>query len=177
MLGRLLQILLIVVPVAGRLLSIAPRIRKDRGLLIIVTGWRERLLTLGTVLRQVIVDPKDELVIVRDRYLWLFRPVRMIRFSDVRAVTYGYDDWSGTMLGEARHPLDCYQVGLCLGDEREMTLFYFFGESPFADAALQPEWSLWPEYSLELDTQQSRSRLLVELLGKMIGDHVQPPQC
>jgi hypothetical protein len=177
MIGRLLRILLTLVPMAPPLLSLAPRIRKDCGLLIAATGWRVRLLTLGMMLRQVIVDPKDETVIVRDRYLWLFPRTRTIRFRDIRAVTYGYDDWSWTIFGEPRHPVDCYPVGLCLGDDREISLFYFFGEREFADDGL-PEWFLWPEYPLDLvGTQQSRSRLLVELLGKMIGVTVQPPRC
>jgi hypothetical protein len=130
------------------------------------------------MLRQVIVDPNDETLSVRDRYLWLFQRTRTFRFSEIQAVTYGYDDWSGTIFGEARHPLDCYQVGLCLGDEREMTLFYFFGESEFLDGSLLPQWSLWPEYTVDLvGTQQSRSRLLVDLLSTMMTACVQPPRC
>jgi hypothetical protein len=179
MIGRLLRILLTVAPVASRVLSLGPRIQKEDGLLVAATGWRLRLLTLGMMLRWVIVDPKDETVTVRDRYFWLFGRTRTLRFRDIQAVTYGYDDWSpGAVLSDAHRTLDCYQVGLCLGDEREMSLFHFFGEGGFVNDSSLPDWFFWPDYALDLiGTQQPESRLLVELLGKMIGVTVQPPQC
>jgi len=179
MIRLLLRIAAAVLSLPWRFLSIGPRIFKDEGALVAVTGWGFRLLTLGTMLRQVTVDVQAKIVQIRSRYLWLFGRTRTIDFHDIQAVTYGYDDWSGGegILWDSHDTLDVYQVGLCLKDDSEVHLFYFIGEGAFGNGGVLCDWFFWPEYGIELvGAQQSESRLLVELLGKMIGVIVQPPR-
>ena len=77
---------------------------------------------------------------IRSRTLWLFGRTRIIGFQDIRAVTYGYDDWAGGegILWDAHDALDVYRVGLCLNDESEVRLFYFIGEGPMGNIADRP---------------------------------------
>ncbi len=179
MIRLLLRMVMAVLALPWRFFSIGPRIFKDEGALVAVTGWLFGLLTLGAMLRRVTVEAGAEVVQIRSRYLWLVGWTRTIDFRDIQAVTYGYDDWFGGegILWEAHDTLDVYQVGLCLKDDREVHLFTFIGEGAFGNGGPLPGWFDWPQYGLELDGgQQSESRLLVELLGKMIGVAVQPPR-
>src|SRR5947209_15575179 len=84
------------------LLSAGPHIRKERGRLVATTSWLVRVVTLGLALREVIVDPKRQVLVLRDRRAWFFRRTRKLPFRFIEAVTYGYTDvnpeewWSWT---------------------------------------------------------------------------------
>lgn len=160
----------------SRLFCVCPRVRKGKGKLFASTAWRLRLLTLGTLYRQVIVDPKQEVVRIRRRYFWLFARNRRIPFDSVKAVIYGYQDWADTSWSWGRNTADLYTVGLRLHGGKELHLFYFYGEGEFVNEGPFPDWLYWDDYLFgAAGTQQRESHAFVELLGKMIGVPVEPP--
>jgi hypothetical protein len=134
-------------------------------------------LTLGWLIREVVVDVELKKLTVRSRYFWAFTRRRCIRFGDVEAVTYGYEDWAiGSVLNWSHDSLDLYSVGLRLFDEDELHLFNFFGDGTFTNERSWPDWLDWQEeYVLDVSgTQDRESRVYVELLSKLIGVSVIP---
>jgi hypothetical protein len=162
--------------ISSGLLSVCPRVHKDHGRLIAQTAWRVRLLFLGCLYREVTVDPKAEEVILRRRYFWLLSSRRRIRFRDIEAVTYSYQDWAaGASWSWAHDSVDLYSVGLHLRGGEELRLFYFYGDGTFTNDGPLPDWLYWEEYLCDMSgTQQKESRAFVELLRKMIGVTVVP---
>jgi hypothetical protein len=158
------------------LLSVGPRIRKDRGRLVAWTSWRISLMTLGTVHRRVTVDPGKQAVFIRDWYAWVFPRRRRIPFGSIAAVTYGYQDlaaWPGAWAHQAS---DWFSVGLRLQSRKPVRLFSFSGEGAFTNDGPFPDWCYWDHLVLDFSgTQESESRVFAELLSKMIGVPVEPP--
>jgi hypothetical protein len=159
-------------------LSICPRVAKQRGRLIASSAWRFRVLTLGLLQRQVIVDPKEQVVIIRRRVGWFFRQMRRIRFSWIKAIGYGYSDVSGnstwTVWGTYK-TADNFTVQLKLHGGDDVHLFYFYGEGPLNNAGPLPDWFYWDDYLLDLSgTQAQESRTFVELLSRMTGAPIEP---
>src|SRR5262249_58822388 len=109
---------------ALRLFSICPRIRKEGGKLIAMTGWRVRVLARGLFYRQVIVDPKKEVVILRRRYGWFFARGWRIPFRSVQAIGYGYRDLVGDWWFWAHDAVDLFTVRLRLQSGTERHLFH-----------------------------------------------------
>ena len=58
-------------PIYSSLLSVCPRIRKQGGRLVASTSLYFQILTLGLLHKHVTVDPKEEVVRIRRRWLWL----------------------------------------------------------------------------------------------------------
>src|SRR5262245_50057135 len=111
-------------PLTSRLFAVCPRVRKVGGRLIASTDLWVRLLTLGTLYREVVVDPKQEVIRLRRRYGWLFKRTLRIPFGSVRAVTYGYSG-TGSPRGwwwGAYNTSDAYRVGLRLANFEEFHL-------------------------------------------------------
>jgi hypothetical protein len=166
------------VPFESRLFSVCPRVARKKGKLVAWTALRLRLLFLGALYRKVIVDPKEEVVRIRRRYLWFFKRAVRIPFGSVRAVTYGYSGsgsprswWWG-----AYDTKDLFRVGLRLGDFREVHLFWFYGDGPFTNYGPLPDWLYWQERLLDLrGTQETESRTYAEALSRLIGAPVEPP--
>jgi hypothetical protein len=159
------------------LFSLGPRIRKSDGTLVAATGWRFGLLSLGTMLRRVVVDARSQTVEIHTRYAWLFARTRTIRFSNIRAVTYGYGDWSPDGLFAFAHDaVDVYTTGLRLYNDREVGLFHFVGNGAFVNDGPFPDWCYWPDFALDImGTQGQESRLFVDLLSAILGVEVRPP--
>jgi len=162
-------------PFTNFLLSYCPRVRKVDDKLVASTAYRDRMFTLGTVFRQVTVDPaKKELVLYR-RYFWLFTRTRRISFQDVRAVTYTYQDWNASSLAWAQDSYDLYAVGLRLHNDDEAHLFYFRGAGSFSNEGPLPDWLYWPDFATDwTGNQDTESRAYVEVLQKMLGVSVMP---
>jgi hypothetical protein len=157
-------------------LSVGPRIRKERGRLIATTSWYHRIITLGLVLRKVIIDPDRKLVVIRNRYAWFFTGTTKVPFRFVKAITYGYHDvnpegwWAWT-----HDSADVFKVGLKLIDLERVHLFRFYGEGTFTNNGPMPDWMYWPEYLFDVaGDQESQSRAFVELLAKMIAVTIEP---
>jgi hypothetical protein len=161
-----------------RLFAICPRIRKDSGRIVATTAWRVRLLFLGTIYRQVVIDPTNETISIRSRYLWLIRLKRIVRFSEIQAVTYGYEDMSlDSLLSYAHDSYDWFTVGLRFNDDSEMRLFNFIGEGTFSNNGPFPDWLYWKEFTFDIaSSQEKESRVFVDVLSKMIGASVVPPR-
>jgi len=165
-------------PIVSRLFSICPRVGKRKRKLVALTALRLRLLTLGGLYREVIVDPKEEVVRVRRRYLWVFKRAFRIPFGSVRAVTYGYSGTGGPhgWWWGAQDTKDAFRVGLRLSDFREVHLFWFYGDGPFTNYGPFPDWLYWQEYLFDLrGTQETESRTYAEALSRLIGAPVEPP--
>lgn len=160
-----------------RLLAFCPRIRKDSDRIVATTAWRVRLLFLGTIYRQVVIDPAQKTVSIDSRYLWLIRRRKTVRFSEIHAVTYGYEDMSPAALFSFAHDsYDWFTVGLRFKDNTETHLFNFIGEGTFSNNGPFPDWIYWEEFVFDVSgSQEKESRVFVDVLSKMIGATVVPP--
>jgi hypothetical protein len=161
---------------SSRLFSICPRVIKRDRRLVASTGWQLRVLTLGWLYRQVLVDPEEQEVRIFRRYFWAFPRRRRIRFGAVEAVTYGYEDCaSGASWTWAHDSIDLFSVGLRLYDGEELQLFYFYGDGTFSNDGPFPDWLYWDEFLIDRSgTQERESRAFVELLSKMMGVSIVP---
>jgi hypothetical protein len=158
-------------------LALCPRLSRRKGRLIATTAWRLRVLTVGALYRQVIVDLKERAVIVRRRYFWFFKRAWRIRFDHIKAIGYGYSgvadsDWYG---GWTRKPADNFTVQLKLLGGGDVHLFSFYGDGAFENVGPLPDWFYWQEYLFDLSgTQTQESRAFVELLSRMTGAPIEP---
>lgn len=159
-------------------LSLGLRIAVRQQRLIISTGWRVRVLTLGLALRQVEIDPERRTIVVESRHGWLFTSRREIRFDEVKAVTYGYGDESTDQYFSFAHDtFDVYRIGLRLKvNAEEIHLFRYVGEGTWVNSS---DWPLWMhDVTAYLDfsgTQDRDSLALVEAICGMLGVRVRPP--
>jgi hypothetical protein len=159
------------------LFSISPHIYKRHGRLEAVTSLWFQIFTLGLIHKRVIIDPKEQLVRIRRRYLWLIHRSTKVPFRSIAAITYGYDDWGNPgNLSWAHDAKEIYSVGLRLYSGHEKRLFYFMGDGEFQNDGPLPDWWYWQEFLFDFaGTQQRESRMFVEALSKMIGAEVRPP--
>jgi hypothetical protein len=166
-------------PFVSRLFSICPHVNKQGNRLVASTAWLVRILTLGWLYRKVLVDPEKKEIRIYRRYFWVFPRRRRIRFAAVEAVTYGYEDWAPDASYSWSHDsVDCFAVGLRLLDGEELHLFYFYGDGTFSNDGPWPDWLYWEEYAFDSSgTQEKESRAFVELLSKLMGVSVVPPNC
>ena len=160
-----------------KFLSLGPRISKCERRLILTTGRGLRVISLGMWHRRVVVDVEQKVITVHSRYLWFLNRTKRISFPSIVAVTYGYSDWSpGGYLSWTYDSLDVFTVGLRLHGEEEIGLFDFVGDGTFVNDGPWPDWMCWPEYVFDLSgTQERDSKALVDLLCKILGVRVQPP--
>ncbi|MGE0378212.1 MAG: hypothetical protein AB7I48_04300 [Planctomycetaceae bacterium] len=159
-----------------RLLAVCPRIRKDSGRIVATTAWRVRVLLLGMVYRQVVIDPTARAVTMFSRFLWFIRRTRSMNFSRVRAVTYGYEDLSSDqILAYAWDSFDWFTVGLRLADDSELHLFSFIGEGTFGNDGPFPDWMYWEDFRFDISGSQEReSRAFVDVLSLLLDVPVIP---
>jgi len=166
-------------PLISRLFSICPRVRKSEGKLVACTALRLRILTLGALYREVVIDPKQRIVRIRRRTFWSWRRTEQIPFALVTAVAYGYsgtggvgDWWRG-----ATDTLDAFRVGLRLDGLEEIHLFWFLGDGPFSNYGPLPDWLFWNEsQNHPRGTQETESCAYAETLSRLIGVPVAPPR-
>ena len=153
------------------LLSSGPRIGKEDGCVVARTGYLSRVLFLGTALREVLVNPAKKRIVIRSRYVWLFKREKKLRFKHVDAITYGYEDVSpDSMFSYSHHARDCFSVGLRLVGGDELKSFSFYGQGGFVNDGPWPDWCYWDEYAFDfVGNQESEALAFVELLEKMIG--------
>ena len=158
--------------------SICPRIRKDSGCVVATTAWFVRLLSVGSIYRKVVVDPANENVTIRSRYVWLIHRTRTIAFAEIQAVTYGYEDMSpDSFLSYAHDSYDWFTVGLRLTDDSEVRLLNFIGDGGFTNNGPFPDWCYWDDFAFDLvGGQEKRSRAFVDLLSTLLRVTVIPPR-
>ena len=161
-----------------RLFAICPRIRRESDSVVATTAWRVRLLSLGAIYRQVVIDARDAVISVTSRYLWFLRFERSIRFAEIAAITYGYEDMAPDSLFAYSHDsYDWFNVGLRLKDDSELRLFSFIGDGTFTNHGPFPDWMYWSDFTMDISGSQEReSRLFVDVLAKLVGVSVIPPR-
>lgn len=157
------------------MIPLAPRIRKVEEKLVASTGWLSLIPTAGLWIRTLVVEPERKRILIKNRYLWFFLQKRVIRFHEVTAVTYKYEDVSPDQwLGGAYLSLDQFSVGLRLVKDEDIGLFSFSGGGAYV-YDVWPVWALWPSWEIQLPgSQESTSRLFVELLSWMLDVEVIP---
>jgi hypothetical protein len=103
-----------------RLLTLAPRVHEHGGVLRARTSVLIRLLSLGMVRREVIVDGHARYVMIDEGYLWLFRRKRVIPFRLIHRIEYDYER-TPTSIGRGydgsvgtRNEVESFRVGLVL---------------------------------------------------------------
>jgi hypothetical protein len=103
-----------------RLLTFAPRIDEHGGVLRARTSILIRLLSLGLVRREIIVDRRARYVTIDERYLWVVRHKRVIPFRHIHRIEYDYERMP-TSLGTGpggsigtRDEVESFRVGLVL---------------------------------------------------------------
>jgi hypothetical protein len=74
-----------------RILTFAPTVSEHDGVLRARTSTLLRVLTLGTVDREVVVDRRSRYVIIEQRILWFHRRRRIIPFRMITRIAYDYD--------------------------------------------------------------------------------------
>ncbi len=158
-------------------LSVGPRIRKEEGCVVARTAYTWRILLLGTALRKVKVDPTKKHIVIESRYLWFFPKRKLIRFSSIDAITYGYEDAADSIFTTSHNAMDCFSVGLRLKDADEFKLFTFYGEGGFVNDGPWPDWCYWEEFTFDfVGNQEQEARAFVDLLEAMTGTKVVRPR-
>ena len=163
-------------PIYSPLLSFGPRIRKRRGKLVAGSSWQFQVLTLGLYHREIIVDPKEEVVRFRRRYLWFWRRNTRLPFRSIQAITYSYQDLNWDAWWSWAHDsVDLYSVGLRLYSRENRHLFHFYGDGTFTNDGPLPDWWYWDDFLFDFaGTQEKESKMFVNALSKMIGVPVEP---
>lgn len=160
-------------------LSAGPRVRVTTTSVVASTGYYAMLFSLASVLRNVRVDRRTQTIAIEDRFGWAFECNREIQFSEVRAVTYGYDDASllhrTFSVGGA---FDVYSVGLRLYDDEQVHLFRFMGPGTWTHEGLLSDFEEVEPQSDALVTgsQDGDSLVWAELVSKMVGVPIRPPK-
>lgn len=115
---------------------------------------------------------------IHDRQLWFFERTRLVPFEQVEAVTYGFEDWTfGGWFFRTRDTRELFRVGLRLRTGKEFDLFRFYGQGRFVNASYFPDGWFWEDSLTDLSgTQEQESRVLVELMSKMMGVRMDLPR-
>ena len=162
-----------------RLFAICPRITKESNRIVVTTARRVQILLLGLLYRRVEIDPTCESISLWSRYAWLFGRQRTIRFAEVTAVTYGYEDLvsDAGYFSYAHDSFDWFTVGLRLRDDTEVHLFNFVGDGTFVNHGPLPDWLYWDDFTFNITgSQEKESRVFVDLLAKLCDVQVVPPR-
>lgn len=118
----------IVGSIASRLITkaLAPRpvVRREGAFLVIESGWRTALLTLGGRKRRVTIDPKNRIIRIQDRRFWGFIGRQVIPFDRIQEIIYSYSDLAGSDWF-SHDEQDLFRVGLWLQDNKDIILFRF----------------------------------------------------
>lgn len=158
----------------ARLLAMRPRIRVVRDVLVASTAPRWAVLTLGLKLRTVTVNPRQRVIRIVGRYLWLVRVVRRIPFDAVVRVVYDYRDVNPLQhLPLAVHQeLDLFTVSVDLRNGERVVLCRFFGAGEFVNEHFLPDWVFWDEQlasSLSRGDQEEESRAYATTVAAVVG--------
>jgi hypothetical protein len=139
------------------LLVVSPRphIKKEGALLVLESGWRTSLLTLGGRKRRVVVDVRSRVIRIQDRRFWLISTRQAFEFGQVREVLYGYRNWAQSSW-ISDHSDDVF--------------------SEFTNNSIWPDWMLWDEFVIgkvakhDMDSQaMAVAEVLSNLLQVPIG--------
>jgi hypothetical protein len=102
-----------------RLLTLAPQVDERDGVLRARTPILIRLLSLGMVHREVVVDRRSRYVTIDERYFWLVKHKRVIPFRQIHRLEYDYERTTtslrrGYSTVETGDEVESFRVGLVL---------------------------------------------------------------
>jgi hypothetical protein len=160
-----------------KLINVEPIVAKEGQLLIIKTGWRGHLLSLGAASRKVTVDPVSKIVRLKGRRFWFFGWSRRIEYDWIQQISYGYTGFGGWGWGEGTTD-DLFSISLDLKNNTHVVLCRFFGSGDFYNNTIMPDWWYYGDQLLadvSRGTQEQNSSALVNLLENMIGVPVVNP--
>lgn len=154
----------------NRLFNVQPSVRTEGHKLLIESGWKSHLLSLGASSSRTAVDTKTRLIRIQTRRFWFANAVRVIRFEWVDAVEYGYSGYSAGLVTEDQ---DIFTVALRLKQRGEsVPVCRFVGSGDFANNTPLPDWLFLDrqlEARLSAGDQESSSLRLVDILSSVIG--------
>lgn len=118
--------------------AFAPKVWWEEDRLHARTSAVVQALALGTVRKEVVVDPKAREVVVRTRYAWFFPRETVIPFDAISHISYGHAGitTSWNQWGQAHDGVESFSIALVLHDRDEVHLFSFAGEGAKATGAL-----------------------------------------
>lgn len=161
--------------IASRVLTkaFAPRpvIRREGVFLVVESGWRTSLLTLGGRHRRVTIDPQNKIIRIQDRRFWGFTKREVITFDRVNEIIYSYNDMMASNW-ISHDSEDLFRVGLWLLDGKEIILFRFYGQGEFINNSIWPDWMMWDDIlpgQIVPHNMESESLVLADILAGMIG--------
>jgi hypothetical protein len=161
--------------IASRVLTKAfaprPNVRCEGSLLVIESGWRTAMLTLGGRPRRVSVDRQNRIIRIQDRRFWAFTNRDVIAFDRIQEIIYSYNDAleSNWVSHDSE---DIFRVGLWLKDGKELILFRFFGQGEFVNNSLWPDWMMAGDIlpgQIVTHDMDSQSISLADVLSKVVG--------
>jgi len=156
---------------ATKALAPRPVIRREGVLLVVESGWRTSMLTLGGRKRRVSVDPTNRIIRIQDRSFWAFTKNQVITFDRIQEIIYSYNDMleSDWVSHDAE---DLFKVGLWLQDGKSIILFRFFGQGEFVNNSIWPDWMMWDDIlpgKIVQHDMDSEALALADLLSGMVG--------
>ena len=160
-----------------KLFNIEPTVTKEGQLLIIKSGWRAHLLSLGAASRKVTVDPVSRVVRIKGRRFWFFGWSRRIEYDWIDRISYGYTGIGGWAWGEGTTD-DLFTISLELKDNTDVLLCRFYGSGDFYNKTIMPDWWYFGDQMLadvSRGTQEENSSSLIRLLENLIGVPVVNP--
>lgn len=116
----------------------APKVWIEDGALIARTSLLWQVLSLFSWCKTVVVDPRDETVVVTWRFLWGLTKSRTVRFRDISHIEYRYGSLATAwdLFGNTQDRVERYTVDLALTDNDELHLFSFAGEGSATTGAV-----------------------------------------
>ncbi|MFO7561530.1 MAG: hypothetical protein R6X02_02705 [Enhygromyxa sp.] len=159
-----------------RLLTLAPRVHERGAVLRAWTSPLIRLLSLGMIRREVVVDRRARYVTIDARYAWIVRRKRVIPFAHIHRIEYDYERTTTSLRRgyfgsvQSGDEVESFRVGLVLRPrtdvpdshahlyEERVHLFSFFGDGRGQAAVLDLEGQ-----------QEALSRRYVERLRALTG--------
>lgn len=154
-----------------------PDILKKGNVLVIRSGWRTWLFSLGARHRRVTVDPQTKVLRIRDRQLWVFFLSRRIEFEWVAEIVMDDTDltpWNwGTYTQE-----DVIRIDLRLKNGERVKLFRFFNQGDFVnDSILFPDWCYWEEHVANAIVPGDQMSNIAARVGNVLSGLMGVPFC
>ncbi len=155
--------------------ALAPRpvILKVGDELIVRSGWRTWLWTLGARHRRVVVSPRKRVLRVVDRRFWLFRSTRRVEFEWIARVLVDDYDWGFGTWASGYTQQDLLLVGLALKNNDTVTLFRYYCQGDFVNDSFYPDWMMWDEIAASAlvpgGAVANEAQRLASVLSGLIG--------
>ncbi len=150
-------------------LSWGPKIKLINGQVYSRSNFFISALILFVYFKQVRIDPKEDLIIKKKRFLWFLTHTTKIEFSRIRSIRYDFSEiaTSWNAFFNVEDTMEFFKVYVVLHDDKWIKLWTFPGEGS-AETGL---WGVLQGDSM-VDyegTSAEDSRYFVELLQHFTG--------